>query len=261
MLKSLYTAATGMEAQQLRMDLISNNLANTNTTGFKKVRAEFEDLLSETIRGAGAPDPRGGVSPVALQVGLGVRTVATTRSFAQGDVVSTQNPLDLAIEGDGFFKVTRPNGEPAFTRAGNFQVDATGRLVTARGDLVEPEITFAADTTKVTIRPDGTVLARTSGQSNDVEVGQLELVTFPNPGGLEAIGGNLFAGTEASGEAVETRPGEHGTGTLSQGYLEGANVKAVEEMIDMIATQRAYELNSKVIQTADQMLQRLTTLR
>jgi len=262
MLRSLYTAATGMEAQQTRMDVISNNLANTSTTGFKRTRAEFEDLLSDTIRGAEAPDPRGGTSPVPLQVGLGVRTAATTRSWSQGELVNTGNPLDIAIEGDGFFQVTRPGeGEPGYTRAGNLKVDSTGRLVTSRGDPLDPDITFPPDTVKVTIRPDGTVLARTSASESDQEIGQLNLVTFPNPGGLESIGGNLFVRTDASGEAVQAKPGERGTGTLSQGYLEGANVKAVEEMIDMITTQRAYELNSKVITTADQMLQRLTTMR
>lgn len=261
MLRSLYTAATGMEAQQLKMDVISNNLANTSTTGFKKVRAEFEDLLSETIHGAAAPDPRGGTAPSPLQVGLGVRTGATTRSYGQGELLTTHNPLDVAIEGDGFFRITRPGGEPAYTRAGNFRVDATGRLVTQRGELVDPEITVPADATELQIRPDGTVLARVPGREQPEELGQLELFTFPNAAGLEAIGGNLLVQTAGSGQAVQARPGERGAGTLSQGFLEGANVKAVEEMIDMISTQRAYELNSKVIQTADQMLQRLTNLR
>jgi flagellar basal-body rod protein FlgG len=261
MLRSLYTAATGMEAQQLRMDVIANNLANASTTGFKKARAEFEDLLSETLKGAEAPDPRGGTAPSPLQVGLGVRTGSTTRSFSQGELLATHNPLDVAIEGDGFFRVVRPGGEPAFTRAGNFRVDATGRLVTLSGDLVDPEITFPQDTLDVAIRADGTVLAKVAGREEQEELGQLELVTFPNPGGLEAIGGNLLVQTAGSGQALAVRPGEQGAGTIAQGYLEGANVKAVEEMIDMIATQRAYELNSKVIQTADQMLQRLTNMR
>ena len=261
MLRSLYTAATGMEAQQLKMDVIANNLANTNTTGFKKVRAEFEDLLSETLRGAEAPDPRGGTSPTPLQIGLGVRTGSTSRSFAQGEMLATQRQLDVAIEGDGFFQVVRPGGEPGYTRAGNFKMDATGRLVTLRGDLVDPEINIPIDATEIRIHADGTVLARVSDQETYQELGHLELVAFANPGGLEAIGGNLYQRTEASGEPIQVTPGEHGTGTIAQGYLEGANVKAVEEMIDMIATQRAYELNSKVIQTADQMLQKLTTLR
>jgi len=261
MLRSLFTAATGMEAQQLRMDVVSNNLANVSTTGFKKVRAEFEDLLSETIRSAAAPEAQGGSPPAPFQVGLGVRTGTTTRSFSQGEMVATKNPLDVAIEGLGFFQVQRPGGELAYTRAGNFRVDATGRLVTQHGEMVEPQITLPTDTTEVAIRPDGTVWARVPGRPEMQEVGALELHTFPNPGGLEALGSNLFAETTASGTSVAARPGEQGTGTLLQGYLEGANVKAVEEMIEMIATQRAYELNSKVIQTADQMLQRLTTIR
>jgi flagellar basal-body rod protein FlgG len=261
MLRSLYTAATGMEAQQLRMDVISNNLANTSTTGFKRVRAEFEDLLSETIKGAEAPDPRGGTAPSPLQVGLGVRTGSTTRYLGQGELTATHSPLDLAIEGSGYFRVLRPGGEAAYTRAGNFRIDATGRLVTQRGELIDPEITVPPDTMTLTVHADGRVEAKVAGRDQPEELGQLDLFQFPNPGGLEAIGGNLFVQTQGSGEALASRPGEQGAGSLNQGYLEGANVKAVEEMIDMIATQRAYELNSKVIQTADQMLQRLTNLR
>ncbi len=261
MLRSLYTSATGMEAQQLRMDTIAHNLANASTTGFKKVRAEFEDLLSETLRGAGPPDPRGGNDPAPLQVGLGVRAGATTRSFGQGELTTTNNPLDVAIEGAGFFRVQRPSGDFAYTRAGNLRVDATGRLVTQHGEIVEPGVSVPQDTTELTIRGDGAILVRTAQSADVTEIGQLELHLFPNPGGLSAMGGNLFQETPASGESHRVRPGEQGGGRLAQGYLEGANVKAVEEMIDMISTQRAYELNSKVIQTADQMLQRLTTLR
>jgi flagellar basal-body rod protein FlgG len=261
MLRSLFTAATGMEAQSLQMDLIANNLANVSTTGFKKVRAEFEDLLSETVHGAAAPDPRGGTAPSALQVGLGVGTGSTSRNWSQGTLTATQNPLDLAINGSGFFQVQRPDGTYAYTRAGNLRVDATGRLVTQDGALVEPGITFPPDTVSVTIAADGTVQAMLSGKTTPSDVGRLDLHTFPNPGGLEAVGSNLLIQTVASGEALTVHPGEQGSGTLSQGYLEGSNVTAVDEMIGMIAVQRGYELNSKVIQTADQMLQRLTTLR
>jgi flagellar basal-body rod protein FlgG len=250
-----------MEAQQLRMDVISNNLANASTTGFKKTRAEFEDLLSDTLKGAGAPDPRGGTDPTPLQVGLGVRTGSTTRSFGQGELLTTHNPLDVAIEGLGFFRVQRASGEAAYTRAGNFRVDATGRLVTQHGEVVEPGIDVPHDATDIGIKPDGTVTAKLAGREEPVELGQLELHTFTNPAGLFAAGNNLFVQTAASGEATRARPGQDGAGTLAQGMLEGANVRAVEEMIDMIATQRAYELNSKVIQSADQMLQRLTNLR
>lgn len=261
MMRSLYTAATGMEAQQVKMDVIAHNLANTNTAGFKKTRAEFEDLLSETIRAATPPTPDGTGRPAALQVGLGVRTTSTTRSLAQGDMIATQNPLDVAIEGSGFFRVERPSGEPAYTRAGNFRVDGAGRLVTQQGHIVEPGINVPQEATQLTIRPDGQVLAKIPGRDDLIELGTLELTLFANPGALESIGGNLMVETAASGEAIRTRPGEQGAGSLAQGYLEGANVKAVEEMIDMITTQRAYEMNSKVIQTADQMLQRLTSLR
>jgi flagellar basal-body rod protein FlgG len=243
------------------MDVISNNLANASTAGFKRQRAEFEDLLSETLRGAPAPDARGGTAPAPLQVGMGVRSGATTRSFSQGDMVSTNNPLDLAIEGAGFFKVQRASGEPAYTRAGNFRVDAAGRIVTPRGDLLEPGITVPRETTGITISADGIVSAKVAGREEPVELGTIELVSFANPAGLSAIGGNLFEQTAASGEALGSRAGENGTGQLSQGFLENANVKAVEEMIEMISTQRAYELNSKVITSADQMLQRLTQLR
>ncbi len=261
MIRSLYTAATGMDAQQTRMDTIANNLANASTTGFKKSRADFEDLLSETIRAPQAPDPRGGSLPTPLQVGLGVRTASTTRSFTQGDYTETQNPLDLAIEGVGFLRVTRPNGTPAYTRAGNLRTDGEGRLVTQRGELIEPNITVPRDATDFTVTTDGIVSARLPGRVEPIELGRLELTSFVNPAGLEAIGGNLFVETAGSGAPTTNRPGENGAGTFTQGYLESSNVKAVEEMVAMITVQRSYELNSKVIQTADQMLQRLTNLR
>lgn len=261
MMRSLYTAATGMDAQQTKMDTIANNLANANTTGFKKTRADFEDLLSETIRSPQEATPQGGAAPIPLQVGLGVRTGATTRSFSQGDFTQTDNPMDLAIEGQGFFHITRGNGDQAYTRAGNFSVDSEGRLVTQRGDLVEPRITVPSNATHVTVTPDGKITATIPGEVKPVDLGQLELATFVNPAGLEAIGGNLYTQTTASGMPTLTRPGENGTGNVTQGFLESSNVKAVEEMVSMISTQRSYELNSKVIQTADQMLQRLTNLR
>ncbi len=261
MLRSLYTAATGMEAQQLKMDVIAHNLANASTTGFKRTRPEFEDLLSETLQTAGASSPNGGSQPAPVQVGLGVKTVATTRSFAQGDMINTQNPMDLAIEGEGFFKIQRENGDFAYTRAGNFRLDATGRLQTQRGELVEPSITVPQETTALTITSDGKVQAKVPSREEPVELGTLELVQFTNPGGLESVGDNLLVATVASGEPIMVRPNEQGAGRITQGFLEGANVKAVEEMIDMITTQRAYEMNSKVIQSADQMLQRLTNLR
>jgi flagellar basal-body rod protein FlgG len=261
MLRSLYTAATGMDAQQTKLDIIAHNLANTSTTGFKRARADFEDLLSETIRSATAPTAQGGGRPEALQIGLGVRTATTTRSFDQGDMTATENPLDIAIEGNGFFRIHRANVDFAYTRAGNFRVDATGRLVTQTGEIVDPALNVPQDATSVTIRGDGTVLAQVPGRSDPTELGTIHLSMFTNPGGLEALGSNLYGATAASGEPTMAKPGEQGAGTLSQGYLENANVKAVEEMVDMITTQRAYEMNSKVIQSADQMLQRLTQLR
>jgi flagellar basal-body rod protein FlgG len=194
-------------------------------------------------------------------VGLGVRTAGTTRTFSQGDMLNTGNPLDLAIQGQGFFQVQRANGEYAYTRAGNLRADATGRLVTPNGEIVQPGINLPTDATAVTIRPDGSVEATVPGRNQPVGLGTLELTNFQNPAGLSALGNNLYSETAASGEPIRGRPGDNGLGSLTQGYLEGANVKAVEEMVDMISTQRAYELNSKVIQTADQMLQRLTSLR
>ncbi len=262
MIRSLYTAATGMDAQQTRMDTIANNLANANTTGFKKVRADFEDLLSETVRSPGEVNPQGGGTPsVPLQVGLGVRTASTTRSFTQGDFINTGNAMDLAIGGVGFFKVQRPNGEFAYTRAGNFNIDAEGRLVAGGGELVEPNITVPKDALSFNVTPDGQVSVKIPNQVNAQNLGRLELATFVNPAGLEAIGGNLFVESSASGPASYATPGEQGTGPLQQAVLESSNVKAVEEMVAMISTQRSYELNSKVIQTADQMLQKLTSLR
>jgi flagellar basal-body rod protein FlgG len=261
MLRSLYTAATGMEAQETKMDIIAHNLANTSTTGFKKTRAEFEDLLSETVRTAAPANPQGGNSPSALQVGLGVRTAATTRSMSQGDMLNTGNPLDLAIEGAGFFEIQRANGEQGYTRAGNFRVDSTGRLVTQEGELLEPPITVPQETTGVTIGADGQVAAKMPGKDDPTILGTIELVNFPNPSALESVGGNVFVQSPSSGDPLKVKPGDSGTGSLAQGFLEGANVKAVEEMINMISTQRAYEMNSKIIMTADQMLQKLTSLR
>ncbi len=261
MLRSLYTAATGMEAEQLKMDTIANNLANVNTTGFKRTRAEFQDLLSETIVAATPAGPNGGGQPSPLQVGLGVRTGSTTRSMAQGDRIATQNPYDVAIDGAGYFRLQRPNGDVAFTRAGNFRVDETGRLVTQRGEIIEPGITVPPETKDLSIRPDGMVMASLPGRTDPQELGQLELTTFTNPGAMQAIGNNLLQPSAATGQELRLKPGEQGMGSLSQGFLESANVKAVEEMIDMITTQRSYEMNSKVISTADQMLQKLTNLR
>jgi flagellar basal-body rod protein FlgG len=261
MLRSLYTAATGMDAQQLSMDVIANNLANASTTGYKAQRPEFEDLLSDTVRGAGTPDARGGANPAPMQIGLGVRAGSTTRTFAQGTLTVTSNPTDLAINGTGFFRVELASGDVAYTRAGNFTLDSNGRLVTQHGEVVDPGITVPASTTSLTVGADGTVSAVEQGKTEPVQLGQLNLYTFTNPGGLSDIGNNEFQPTSGSGEAQEGKAGENGVGTIAQGQLEGSNVQAVTEMVNMISAQRAYELNSKVIQSADQMLQKLTSLR
>ncbi len=261
MLRSLFTAATGMEAQQLKMDTIANNLANASTPGFKRVRADFEDLLSETMKMAQVPDPRGGTFPTPMQVGLGVRTGSTSRSLTPGEQTITGRPLDVSINGAGFLRVQLPSGDFAFTRAGNLMVDAQGRLTTHNGEILEPAITLPHAWSDLTIKPDGVVSVKVPGRSDQQEVGQMELSNFSNPAGMAAIGGNLLAANDACGEEIRVKPGDQGTGAIAQNMLEGSNVKAVEEMIDMISTQRAYEMNSKTIQTADQMLQRLTSLR
>ena len=264
MLRSLYTAASGMSAQELKMDVISNNLANAGTTGFKKERAEFEDLLSDTMRAAQGPSSNtssGNSQPVALQVGLGVRPAATSRSMAQGTLQNTNNPTDLAIQGDGFFRVLQANGQMAYTRAGNFRVDSTNRLVTQNGEIVQPGINVPTGTSQLTIGSDGTVTALVGGTTNPQTLGQLELSTFINPAGLTNLGNNLLGETQASGSPQIEKPGEQNAGTIAQGYLEQSNVTAVDEMIDMITTQRAYELNSKVVEAGDEMLQKLTSLR
>lgn len=258
MMRALYTAATGMNAQEVKMQVTANNLANASTTGFKKTRAEFEDLLVETLRPAQAGE---GGRPIPLEVGLGVRAAGTSRTFSQGDLIGTQNPLDVAIQGDGFLPVRQLDGTLALSRAGNLRIDATGQLVTQQGLAIEPGLTIPNDATNVTISESGQVRATVPGRATPVDVGTIELAICENPGGLSAVGGNLYLPTEASGRTTMVNPGEGGAGTLLQGFVEGSNVTTVEEMIDLITTQRAYEMNSKVIQTADQMLQKLTNLR
>jgi len=250
-----------MDAQQTKLDVIANNLANASTTGFKKTRADFQDLLSETIRAATPPNAQGGSQPTALQVGLGVRTASTSRAFAQGDMINTKNPLDLAIEGGGFFRIQRANGDMAYTRDGSFRLDATGRVVTQLGEVVEPGITIPPDATNITVNSDGTVQAKLPNRTDMSTIANIQIATFANPGGLEAIGNNLFLATASSGDPIVVKPGDQGTGSLSQGNLEGSNVSAVEEMINMITTQRNYELNSKIVESADEMLQKLSQLR
>lgn len=261
MIRALWTAGTGMMAQQLNIDTIANNLANVNTTGYKKMRMEFEDLLYQTVRSAGSTSAQGQNLPTGLQVGLGVRPVASTKIFSQGDFLETDNSLDLVIEGDGFFQVQLADGSVAYTRNGAFKVDAEGRLVTSEGYLAQPEITIPSGTTDIDIGTDGTVSVQVSGQTAMQEVGRLELAVFINPAGLVNTGKGLYKQSDASGEPVTATPGSDGSGTLVQGFLEMSNVKVVEEMINMIVAQRAYEINSKAIQAADDMLQTANNLK
>jgi flagellar basal-body rod protein FlgG len=261
MIRSLWTAASGMQAQTLNIDVIANNLSNVNTAGFKRSRAEFQDLLYETMRAPGVTSAGDNQVPTGIQIGHGTRTVATQRLFTQGDFQHTQNDLDIAIEGAGFFQVIQPDGEIAYTRAGNFKIDGEGRIVTPDGYLIEPNITIPVDTLAVAIGTDGTVSIMQPGQPAPVDIGNIELAGFVNPAGLDSIGRNLFLLTDASGDAIVGTPGEEGYGTLAQGYLEMSNVSVVDEMVNMITAQRAYEINSKAIQAADDMLQTANNLK
>ncbi len=260
MIRALYTAASGMAAQQSNIDNIANNLANVNTTGFKKSRMEFEDLVYQQTKAAGSPTSTSGDAPIGLEIGLGTRPVATARDFGTGNLRSTNNPFDLAIEGRGFFQVSRPDGTVGYTRAGSLHLNAEGAIVTADGYPLEPQITLPSNATSVTISRDGIVSAAQAGQSAPSQVGTIELASFQNPAGLEGIGGNLFRATSASGEPTTGVPGTDGVGTLAQGFVEESNVSVVEEMVNMILGQRAYEANSKVVKAADEMLQQVNNL-
>ena len=258
MIRALNTAATGMIAQQTNVDVIANNMANVNTTGFRRSRAAFQDLVYQTVRAPGGTTSSGQSLPTGIQLGHGTKNVSTEFIFVQGNLAQTENALDMAIEGDGFFKVLRPDGNVAYTRAGNFKSDAQGQLVTADGYPLEPSITIPSDATSVTITGDGVVSVQTAGQSTSQQVGQITLSSFINPGGLRAMGRGLFVPTDASGAPLEGVPGTAGLGTIGQGMLEGSNVEVVNEMIDLISSQRAYEINQRVVQAADEMLRRTT---
>ncbi len=260
MIRSLWIAKTGMEGQQTKLDTISNNLANVGTNGYKRSGVVFEDLMYQNLRAAGAATSDQSQLPTGLQVGLGVRVVANTRNFSQGSLQQSSNNLDIAIKGDGFFQVQMPDGSTGYTRDGAFQVDAGGQIVTNAGYVLQPGITVPPNITSLTIAPNGTVTATLPGQTAAQSLGQIQLASFINPAGLEARGGNLYGETAASGNASTAAPGSTGHGSLLQGYVEGSNVNVVEELVTMIATQRAYELNSKAIQTSDQMLQKLGQL-
>lgn len=254
-MRALSTAATGMLAQQLNVEVISNNLANLNTTSFKRQRNEFQDLLYQNIERVGAnTSAQGTVAPSGIQIGVGVRSAATARIVEQGNLERTENPLDVAINGRGFFRVNLPSGEVAYTRAGSFQLDNQGSLVTQEGFLVQPNVAIPQEATGITINAEGEVQVTLDGQVQPQVVGQLDLAIFANDAGLEAMGGNLFLETQASGPPNIAPPGTNGFGTLEQGFLERSNVNAVTEITNLISAQRAYELNSRVIQTADEML-------
>jgi flagellar basal-body rod protein FlgG len=262
--QSLYTAATGMESLQTKLDVISNNLANVNTTGFKKGRANFEDLFYRHERYPGALDQAGGLTATGTSVGLGSRVASIQTEFRQGAFQETGNPLDMAIEGQGFFQVTDPSGTPVYTRAGNFSINANNELVVGSaqtGRRVDPQITFPAGTTGISVSPEGIISVRQSGQTNFTQVGQLQLAIFPNPEGLLKLGENLYSATDGSGTANQVNPGQQGAGLVRQSFLELSNVEPVQELIDLITTQRSFELNSQAIQAGDQILQLISNLR
>jgi len=258
MSSALWVAKTGLDAQQTRMSVISNNLANVNTTGFKQSRAAFEDLLYQNVRQAGGQSSQDTILPSGLMLGTGVRTVATEKIFSQGNLVQTENALDVAVEGRGFFQVLRPDGGLGYSRAGNFQTDAQGQLVTSNGYQIQPAITIPEDAQSITIGTDGVVSVVQPGQAAPTQVGALQLADFINPAGLQPAGENMYMETAASGAPQVGTPGLNGLGSVRQGSLETSNVNVVEEMVNMIEAQRAYEMNSKVISSVDQMLQYAT---
>jgi flagellar basal-body rod protein FlgG len=261
-MRAMDIAATGMMAQQTNVEVIANNIANQNTTAFKEQRAEFQDLLYQTERRGGANSSDSGtIVPVGVQIGIGVKTAAIYRITTQGNLAQTSNPLDLAIQGHGYFQIQQPDGTIAFTRAGSFQLSPTGEIVTADGYVVQPGITIPQNTISVSVNSSGQVQAQVAGQNNPQTVGQLQLANFANEAGLDAIGNNLFLQTQASGQPTTGNPGSTGFGTINQGMLETSNVDIVSEITNLITAQRAYEMNSKVIQTSDQMLASLNQIQ
>jgi len=259
-IRSLWISKTGLDAQQTQLDVISNNLANVSTNGFKRSRVAFEDLLYQNVRQAGANSTQQTQLPTGLQIGTGVRPVATPRVFTQGNLQQTGNQLDIAINGSGFFQIQMPDGTTGYSRDGTSHMDQNGQVVTSNGFPLQPAITIPATAQSVTIGQDGTVSVTLPAQAAAQTVGSIQLASFVNPGGLESKGQNLFAETAASGTANANAPGSNGSGTLQQGFLETSNVNVVEELVSMIQTQRAYEMNSKAITTADQMLAKIATM-
>ncbi len=260
MLRALHTAATGMQAQQINIDTIANNIANVNTTGYKQARAEFQDLLYQDLRPAGTASSSTTEYPTGLQMGLGTLPVATARNYSQGDFRQTTSPLDMVISGKGFFQIRLPSGETAYTRDGSFHLNNVGAIVTSEGNPLEPLISIPADAQQVVIGSDGTVSVTQPNQTAAVPVGNIQIADFQNPAGLSAIGRNLLMPTTASGAPITGSPGETGLGLINQGYLEQSNVSVVEEMVNMIIAQRAYEVNSKAVRVADDMLQQVNNL-
>ncbi len=260
MIRSLWIARTGLDAQQTQLDVISNNLSNVSTNGFKRARAVFEDLLYQNMRQPGAQSSQQTQVPTGLQLGTGVRPVATARVFTQGNLQKTDNALDIAINGNGFLQILLPDGTTGYTRDGSFQKDNQGQIVTSDGYPLQPNITIPADALTVSIGTDGTVSVTQPGTAAATQIGSIQLASFVNPGGLQSIGQNLFLETAASGTPTPNTPGTNGVGSVNQGYVETSNVNVAEELVTMIQTQRAYELNSKVISTSDAMLGRLTQL-
>jgi len=260
MMRSLWIAKTGLDAQQTQLDVISNNLANVSTNGYKRSRAVFEDLLYQTMRPAGTQTTQQNQVPAGLTLGTGARPVATVRNYGQGALQQTSSSFDLAVNGAGFFQVQLPDGMLAYTRDGSFQIDSQGQLVTNNGLVIDPGIVVPEGVKEVAIGQDGVVTATVAGQTQPIQLGQLQLATFINPPGLQPLGQNLFGETAASGVPVVNVPGLNGAGLINQGYVEASNVNVVEELVGMIQTQRAYEINSRAITTADQMLQRISQL-
>jgi flagellar basal-body rod protein FlgG len=260
MIRSLWIAKTGLDAQQTQMDVISNNLANVSTNGFKRSRAVFEDLMYQTLRQPGAQSSQQTQIPSGLQIGTGVRPVAAERIHTQGNLQLTGNQLDVAIQGQGFFQVLLPDGSTAYTRDGSFQMDSQGQIVTSSGFAIQPAVTIPANATSITIGRDGVINITQPNVAAPVQVGSLQLATFINPAGLQSMGENFYQETASSGTPSTNVPGSNGAGLLSQNYVETSNVNVVEELVNMIQTQRAYEINSKAVQTSDQMLQRLSQM-
>jgi len=260
MIRSLWIARTGLDAQQTQLDVIANNLANVSTNGFKRSRAVFEDLLYQTIRQPGAQSSQQTQIPSGLQIGTGARPVSTARIFTQGNIQKTDSPLDIAVQGNGFFQILLPDGTTGYTRDGSFQKDNQGQIVTSDGYPLSPNITIPANALTVTVGTDGTVSVTQAGTTGTTQIGSIQLATFINPAGLQSMGQNLFLETAASGTPTPNTPGTNGAGIVNQGYVETSNVNVAEELVTMIQTQRAYELNSKVVSTSDAMLGRLTQL-